>query len=104
MTTAERALSTAVGQVEMASGPMRLFRSIVSKLVLLLLVFVAVPVILYSEFRQADLEKQVLLLKSVREQGRLLAENLRPILVPENPSPLLVLPKEISVWRRQRSG
>lgn len=79
----------------MAYGPKRIFRSIVSKLVLLLLVFIAVPVILYSEFRQADLEKQVLLLKSVREQGRLLAENLRPILAQEDPSPLLALPKAV---------
>ena len=51
-----------IRKTEMAVAPRRLFRSIVGKLVLLLLVFVAVPVILYTEFRQADLEKQVLLL------------------------------------------
>ena len=96
MTTAEQALVPSTDkQKEMASSPGRLFRSIVGKLVLLLLVFVAVPVILYTEFRQADLEKQVLLLKSVREQGRLLGENLRPILVREEPSPLLALPDAV---------
>ncbi len=93
MTTAERALALPTGrEKKAASPPRRLFRSIIGKLVLLLLVFIAVPVMLYSEFRQADLEKQVLLLKSVREQGRLLAENLRPILERKDPSPLLALP------------
>ena len=55
-------------------------QSLVGKLVLLLLVFMTVPVILYSEFRQADSEKRRLLLESVRAQGRLIAEGLRPLL------------------------
>ncbi len=63
-------------------------QSLVGKLVLLLLVFMTVPVILYSEFRQADSEKRRLLLESVRAQGRLIAEGLRPLLEREDPSPL----------------
>ena len=63
-------------------------RSLVTKLILLFLVFMTVPVILYSEFRQADSEKRALLLDSVRAQGRLIAESLRPLLAREDPSPL----------------
>jgi two-component system sensor histidine kinase ChvG len=70
-------------------------RSLISKLLLLLIVFLTVPVILYVEFREADEEKQVLLLESVREQGRLMAESLRPILQRKQPSPLLALPNEV---------
>ncbi len=70
-------------------------RSLISKILLLLLVFVAVPFILYNEFRRADEEKQVLLLESVREQSRLMAESLRPMLEQKEPSPLLVLPEQV---------
>ena len=65
-----------------------LVRSLVGKLVLLLIVFVTVPIILYSEFRQADSEKRMLLLDSARAQGRLIAQSLRPLLERETPSPL----------------
>ena len=70
-------------------------RSLVSKLAVLLLVFLAVPVILYNEFRRADQDKQALLVESVREHGRLMAESLRPLLEREDPSPLLALPEEV---------
>ena len=70
-------------------------RSLISKILLLLKVFIAVPVFLYNEFREADQEQQSLLLKSVREQGRLMAESLRPLLEQEGASPLLSLPKEV---------
>jgi two-component system sensor histidine kinase ChvG len=70
-------------------------RSVVGKLLLLLVVFLAVPVFLYYEFREADLKQQGLLLKSVREQGRLMAESLRPLLEQEGAAPLLALPKEV---------
>jgi two-component system sensor histidine kinase ChvG len=63
-------------------------RSLIGKLILLMLVFMTVPVILYSEFRQADSEKRRLLLESVRSQGRLITESLRPLLAREEPSPL----------------
>ncbi len=72
-----------------ASVPLgELSRSLVGKLALLLAVFVVVPIILYSEFRQADTEKRTLLLESARVQGRLIAESLRPILEREGASPL----------------
>ena len=70
-------------------------RSLISKLVLLLLVFIAVPIILYAEFRQADADKRTLLLQSVRAQGRLIAESLRPLLKREGTSTLSALNEAI---------
>ncbi len=81
-----------------------IFRSLISKFFLLLLVFVMVPVILYNEFRKADVEKQSLLVESVREQGRLLAESLRPVVEREEPAPLLVLPDEVKRLSRPPVG
>jgi len=63
-------------------------RTLGAKAALLLLVFALVPIILYSEFRHADEDKRNLLLKSARDQGRLIAESLRPLLLRESPSPL----------------
>ncbi|MDH3597740.1 MAG: hypothetical protein OEM93_23115, partial [Rhodospirillales bacterium] len=70
-------------------GLYRPLRSLISKILLLLVVFIAVPVFLYNEFRDADREQQGLLLESVREQGRLMTESLRPLLEQEGVSPLL---------------
>lgn len=70
-------------------------QSLGGKLVLLLAVIILVPIILYSEFRQADEEKRTLLLESVRAQGRLIAESLRPILAQKHGSPLPALGKAI---------
>ena len=78
-----------------ASGRYLALRSLISKILLLLVVFIAVPVILYNEFRRADQEKQVLLSESLQEQGRLMAESLRPLLQQQGASPLLALPKEV---------
>ena len=86
------------------AGLSGLFRSLISKFVLLLLVFVMVPVILYTEFRRADIEKQALLLESVREQGRLLAESLRPVVERDQPAPLLALPEEVKRLSRPPAG
>ena len=86
------------------TGLSGIFRSLVSKLLVLLLVFVMVPVILYNEFRKADAEKQSLLVESVREQGRLLAESLRPVVEREEPAPLLVLPEEVKRLSRPPVG
>ena len=65
-----------------------LVRSLLGKMILLLIVFVTVPVILYSEFRQADVEKRALLLESARAQGRLIAGSLRPLLEREGAASL----------------
>lgn len=45
---------------------------------MLVVIFISVPFVIYNQFREADAEKQSLLQASVREQGRLIAEMLRP--------------------------
>ena len=52
-------------------------RSFATKLVVLIAIFVAVPLIIYEQFRHADIEKRQLLLKSAQEQGRLMADAIR---------------------------
>lgn len=43
-------------------------------------IFVAVPILLYAEFKSADDDKRQLLRTLVQEQGRLIAQSLRPML------------------------
>jgi len=76
-------------------GNGRIERSLASKLVLLTIVFVAVPVALYQTFVQAENERQALLLQNVQEQGRLVAVGLQPLWRKSDPSPLLALPDRI---------
>lgn len=57
-----------------------LWRSFATKLALLVLTFAAIPVALYSQFQAADSDKNSVLLRSVQEEGRLIAETLRPLL------------------------
>lgn len=55
--------------------------SIAAKLGVILVVFIACPLIIYFEFKNADEEKNALLLRNVQEQGRLIARGLEPLLV-----------------------
>ncbi len=82
----------------------RPFSSLVSKLVLLMLIFITVPLILYSEFRQADVEKRTLLLDNVRQQGRVIAESLRPLLQQTDTSPLPRLNEEVARFATPEMG
>jgi two-component system sensor histidine kinase ChvG len=63
----------------------RLWRAFLVKLALLLVIFIAVPWILYGQFRSADAEMQRLLLKSAQEQGRLVVESVKPLLTRFDP-------------------
>ena len=47
---------------------------------LLAVIFVLVPVFLYMEFRSADRDSQELLLRSVRDEGRVISQSLLPLL------------------------
>ncbi|HLW28925.1 MAG TPA: HAMP domain-containing sensor histidine kinase [Kiloniellales bacterium] len=58
----------------------RVWRSLAAKLLILLAIFVAVPVVLYGPFRLADEERNTLLLQSVQQQGWLVGRSLRPYL------------------------
>ncbi len=66
------------GWTEIVRRSLPLARAFATKLVLLLAIFVAVPWILYGQFRAADEDKQSLLLKAAQEQGRLVAESIKP--------------------------
>ncbi len=81
-----------------------LVRSLLGKMILLLIVFVTVPVILYSEFRQADADKRALLLDSARAQGRLIAESLRPLLEREGAASLPALNDAIRTLATDETG
>ena len=80
------------------------FRSLISKLVLLLVIFCAVPIILYIQFREADAEKRFLLMESVREQGRMVAESLRPLLEKQEISSLPLLNDEVARFATKQTG
>lgn len=80
------------------------FRSLISKLILLLVIFCAVPVILYVQFREADAEKRFLLMESVREQGRMVAESLRPLLEQQEVSSLPLLNDEVARFATEQTG
>lgn len=69
--------------------------SLITKFGLLVIAFVALPVVVYQEFEQAYQEKQRLLLESVREQGRLMASNLRPLLLRDDSTPFVELPERL---------
>jgi hypothetical protein len=72
-------------QLEAAAEPTprrvraRPWRSLVVKAAMLALIFVIVPLILYTQFKAADDEKQQLLLRSVGDQGRVMAQALAPL-------------------------
>ena len=58
-----------------------LVHSLSAKLVFLSLIFAAVPVIVYQQFRDGFAENQRLLLQSVQDQGRLVARSIQPMLL-----------------------
>ena len=72
-------------------APRRRERSLVSRLVLLIIVFLVVPVVLYQTFRQSEQDRQALLIEAVQEQGRLVGLGLRPLLQQTDPSPLITV-------------
>ncbi|WP_119680352.1 sensor histidine kinase [Indioceanicola profundi] len=55
-----------------------LARSLAGRLVLVGLVFLAVPVLVYERFREADQQNQILLLRSAQQQGQLISRALAP--------------------------
>jgi two-component system, OmpR family, sensor histidine kinase ChvG len=54
--------------------------SLTGKLAVLIAIFITVPIVLYTQFRAADQDKQKLLLAGVDEQARLITEAVRPTL------------------------
>jgi len=75
--------------------PRRRERSLANRLVLLIIIFIAVPVALYQTFKDAEKDRQALLIEAVQEQGRLVGLGLRPHLQQTDPSPLLTIGDEL---------
>jgi two-component system, OmpR family, sensor histidine kinase ChvG len=69
----------------------RVHRSLAAKLLILGAIFLVVPVIVYDRLRTADDAQKALLLRSVREQGRIMAQALAPLLADRVNPPLLQL-------------
>jgi len=55
-----------------------MLKSLKAKAAVLLLVFLVLPLLIYDQFRTADMEKRRLLLDSLANEGRVVAELLRP--------------------------
>lgn len=55
-----------------------MLKSLKAKAAILLLVFLVLPLLIYDQFRTADMEKRTLLLESLANEGRVVAELLRP--------------------------
>ncbi|MBX6367914.1 MAG: HAMP domain-containing histidine kinase [Rhodospirillales bacterium] len=84
-----------------ATKPRRLprarpWRSLVVKTAMLAFIFVVVPLILYSQFKAADDEKQQLLLRSVGDQGRVMAQALAPLVAASEKPNLARLQQELA--------
>lgn len=54
------------------------FRAFATKLFVLIVIFVTVPIIVYDQLRAADEDNKLLLMEGARQQGRMVAEILRP--------------------------
>lgn len=78
-----------------APSSRRVERSLASKLILLIIIFLAVPVALYQTFKESEEDRQALLIEATQERGRLVGLGLRPLLQQTDPSPLLTISDEL---------
>lgn len=92
--------TSAAGRLVPEATRARRFRlprpSLAVQLVLLVVIFLGVPAIIYNQLHNADNEKKALLLRSVQEQGRLVAQALTPLLTAPTPPPLPVVGRELA--------
>lgn len=72
-----------------------LHRSFSVRLALLVVIFIALPIIVYSEFRDADAEKVALLQQNTRAEGQLIATALTPMLRAFNGGNADLIAKEV---------
>jgi len=86
------------GKVETAPAASlgRFARSVTAKVVLLVVVFVAVPAALYGQFRAAEAEKRELVLAAIRDEGLIIARALAPVLERADSVPYVQLGEEIA--------
>jgi two-component system, OmpR family, sensor histidine kinase ChvG len=74
------ALDTAGGRTRRWRLALRWAWSLTGKTVLLAVIFLLVPAFLYIQFRNVYEESQALLLRSVRDEGRVISQSLLPML------------------------
>lgn len=73
-----------------------LFRSLVVRIFILVVIFAAVPAALYEQFRSVDAERQELLLNALREKGLAIGRALTPLLARADAAPYFRLGEELS--------
>jgi len=74
----------------------RLSRSLTARLMVLAIVFLAVPLIIYNVFSAADAEKQSILIEAVRDKGLVIAAALQPVLAKSDGVPFELLSDELA--------
>jgi len=72
------------------------FRPIAAKLALAVILFATVPIVVFQQFRVADEERVALLLDAVANQGRAIAEALRPVLETGDPAAVVQVDKRMA--------
>src|SRR5690242_15863199 len=92
-----------VPEQPIADGPRATFaalrRSVVLRLAVLLLIFAAVPVVLYEQFRAADQDRQDLLLSTIREKGIVVSHALASVLSRADSIPYFRLGEELAQYQ-----
>lgn len=81
--------------------PRRLWRSLTVRALVVLALFIALPVVLYLTFRQADLDRQRLLLESIRVKGLTVGRVLEERLQRADMIPLFKLGEELSRFQTE---
>ena len=82
-----------------AEGFARLCRSLVVRLAVLVIIFAAVPAVLYEQFKTADEERQALILTAIREKGQVISKALEPVLQRADGIPYFRLGEELTQFQ-----
>lgn len=77
----------------------RLRRSLVVRLAALVVIFAAVPAVLYGQFQAADEERQTLILAAIREKGQVISRALEPLLRRADSVPYFRLGEELAQFQ-----
>lgn len=80
----------------------KVLRSFSTKFVLLLFIFLMVPIIIYGQLQSADERQKTLLLQSLQDQGKILAESLRGRLANLNAEKIATLSDELRSFSTNR--
>ncbi len=76
----------------------RLTASLTLKLVALIGLFVALPIVLYGQFESADSQMQTLVTRAIQDRSALIAEALAPVLRDTDPSEPMNLNRELAKY------